>query len=57
MAVQIRQAVAPLNKQLAKATGSKKGALTKHINRVIDGLLDKKAKVHEDDADLVACID
>jgi DNA-directed RNA polymerase subunit beta' len=57
VAIQIRQALAPLNKELAKATGSKKGALTKHINRVVDGLLDKKAKVHEDDAELVASID
>jgi DNA-directed RNA polymerase subunit beta' len=57
VAIQIRQAVAPLNKQLAKATGSKKGALTKHINRILDGLLDKKAKVHEDDVELVAGVD
>src|SRR6266700_4212591 len=57
VAIQIRQALAPLNKQLAKASGSKKGALTKHINRVLDGLLDKKAKVHEDDVELVAGID
>ena len=49
--------LAPLNKQLAKASGSKKGALTKHINRVLDGLLDKKAKTHEDDVELVAGID
>jgi DNA-directed RNA polymerase subunit beta' len=57
VAIQIREAVAPLNKQLAKATGSKKGALTKHINRVLDGLLDKKASVHEDDQELVASVD
>ncbi len=57
VAIQIRQALAPLNKQLAKASGSKKGALTKHINRVLDGLLDKKAKIHEDDVELVAGID
>src|SRR5438094_2176675 len=57
VAIQIRKALGPLNKQLAKATGSKKGALTKHINRVLDGLLDKKAKVHEDDVELVAGID
>src|SRR5581483_8808474 len=56
-AVQIRGALAPLYKQLAKATGSKKGALTKHINRVLDGLLDKKGKIHEDDQDLVASLD
>src|SRR6266540_4201563 len=57
VAVQIREILAPLYKQLAKATGSKKGAVTKHINRVLDGLLVKKAEVHEDDKELVAAID
>jgi DNA-directed RNA polymerase subunit beta' len=57
VALQIRDAVAPLNKELAKASGSKKGALTKHINRVLDGLLDKKGQIHEDDQELVAAID
>jgi DNA-directed RNA polymerase subunit beta' len=57
VAIQIRQALAPLYKQLAKATGSKKGAITKHINRVLDGLLDKKAEVHEEDQELVAKVD
>ena len=57
VAVQIREALKGLYKELAKATGSKKGALTKHINRVIDGLLVKKAKIHEDDLELVASID
>ncbi len=56
-AVQIRDALAPLYKQLDKATGSKKGAITKHVNRVLDGLLIKKAQVHEDDVELVAGID
>ncbi len=56
-AVQIHTALKPLNRDLAKATGSKKGAITKHINRVLDGLLDKKAEVHEDDAELVASVD
>jgi DNA-directed RNA polymerase subunit beta' len=57
VAVQIREALKGLYKELSKATGSKKGAVTKHINRVIDGLLVKKAKVHEDDVELVASID
>jgi DNA-directed RNA polymerase subunit beta' len=57
VAIQIRKALEPLNKQLAKASGSKKGALTKHINRILDGLLDKKAQVHEDDVELVKDID
>src|SRR5204862_6517521 len=38
VAIQIREALAPLYKQLAKATGSKKGAVTKHINRILEGL-------------------
>ncbi len=57
VAIQIREALAPLYKELGKATGSKKGAITKHINRVLDGLLDKKASVHEEDVDLVANVD
>jgi DNA-directed RNA polymerase subunit beta' len=57
VAIQIREALAPLNKELGKATGSKKGAVTKHINRVLEGLLDKKASVHEEDVDLVANVD
>jgi DNA-directed RNA polymerase beta' subunit len=57
VAIQIREAIAPLNKQLAKATGSKKGANTKHINRVIDGLLDAKAELSEEDAQLVEGVD
>jgi DNA-directed RNA polymerase subunit beta' len=57
VAVQIREALAPLSKQLAKATGSKKGAITKHVNRVLDGLLDPKGEVHEEDQELVANVD
>ena len=57
VAIQIREALAPLYKELGKATGSKKGAITKHVNRVLDGLLDKKASVHEEDVDLVAGVD
>ena len=34
--------------------GSKKGAVTKHINRIVDGLLDPKAELSEEDAALVA---
>ena len=33
-------ALDPLFKQQAKATGAKKGAITKHINRILDALLD-----------------
>ena len=32
-------ALAPLFKELGKASGAKKGAITKHINRVIDALV------------------
>src|SRR5678809_390366 len=57
-AIQIRDALKPLNKELAKATGSKKGAVTKHINRLVDGLLDKKAPaLSEEDAAIVAGVD
>jgi DNA-directed RNA polymerase subunit beta' len=57
VAIQIREALAPLHKQLAKATGSKKGAITKHVNRVLDALLDPKGEVHEEDQELVANVD
>ena len=33
-----------------KATGAKKGAITKHIHRVVDALLDGRPTSHEDDA-------
>jgi DNA-directed RNA polymerase subunit beta' len=57
VAIQVREGLKPLYKDLAKATGSKKGAVTKHINRVLEGLLDKKPKVHEDDEPFVADVD
>ena len=57
VAIQIREAIAPLMKQLAKATGSKKGAVTKHINRILDGLLTKKGKLADEDAELVGGVD
>jgi len=38
-AEQILAAIAPLEKDLEKATGAKKGAITKHIHRIVDGLL------------------
>src|SRR6185369_10379804 len=33
------------------------GAITKHVNRVLDGLLDKKSSVHEEDVELVSGVD
>ena len=55
-ATEILTALAPLHKELKKATGSKKGAVTKHINRVLDGVLDG-GDLNEDDAALVAAVD
>jgi DNA-directed RNA polymerase subunit beta' len=55
-AEQILAAIQPLEKDLAKATGAKKGAITKHIHRVVDSLLNGD-DVHEDDVQLVAGVD
>src|SRR4029077_20693099 len=57
VAISIREALAPPNKERAKATGSKKGAITKHVNRILEGLLDKKAELSEEDAETVASVD
>src|SRR6202795_4407622 len=57
VAIAIREALAPLYKEFAKATGAKKGAVTKHINRILEGLLDKKATLSEEDAETVASVD
>ena len=56
-AEQIREALAPLYKQLAKATGSKKGAITKHINRILDALLDGERARTRRTPKLVAGVD
>ncbi len=55
-ATEIMTALAPLHKELKKATGSKKGAVTKHVNRVLDGLL-AGGELNEEDAALVAGVD
>jgi DNA-directed RNA polymerase subunit beta' len=55
-AVQILEALAPLSKQADKATGSKKGAITKHMNKVRDALLAGE-ELEGDDADLVSGVD
>jgi DNA-directed RNA polymerase subunit beta' len=55
-AIQIREALAPLAKELAKATGSKKGAVTKHVNRIVEALLSGD-ELGSDDADLVGGVD
>ena len=55
-AVQILEALAPLAKQADKATGSKKGAITKHMNKVRDALLAGE-EVDGEDAELVTGVD
>jgi DNA-directed RNA polymerase subunit beta' len=53
---QILTALEPLFKQQAKATGAKKGAISKHINRVLDALLDGD-ELAEEDAKIVEKVD
>jgi DNA-directed RNA polymerase subunit beta' len=55
-AVQIEAAFAPLRAELAKATGSKKGAITKHLKKLQEELL-TGAQLSGDDAALVADVD
>ena len=55
-AEQILAAILPLEKELAKATGAKKGAITKHIHRIVDTMLTGE-EVHADDVDLVSGVD
>jgi DNA-directed RNA polymerase beta' subunit len=55
-AEQILAAIQPLEKDLTKATGAKKGAITKHIHRVVDSLLEGD-EVHEDDVSLASGVD
>ncbi|HUG65155.1 MAG TPA: DNA-directed RNA polymerase subunit beta' [Gaiellaceae bacterium] len=54
--VQIEAALAPLRAELAKATGSKKGAITKHLKRLQDDLL-TGGDLSADDAALVDGVD
>jgi DNA-directed RNA polymerase subunit beta' len=56
VAQQIIDALAPLFKELGKASGAKKGAITKHINRVIDALV-SGSDPHEEDGSIVAKVD
>ena len=55
-AEQILQAIRPLERQVEKATGSKKGALTKHIHRVVDALI-TGGELNEEDAALAKDVD
>ncbi len=55
-AVQIREALAPLHADLERASGSKKGAITKHLNRINEGLLSGE-ELKPDDREIVAGVD
>ncbi|HZB35072.1 MAG TPA: hypothetical protein VE440_03270, partial [Gaiellaceae bacterium] len=55
-AIQIEEALRPLFKQAAKATGSKKGAITKHINKIEEALLAGE-ELEGEDAERVKNVD
>jgi DNA-directed RNA polymerase subunit beta' len=55
-ALQIVSALEPLRTELEKSTGSKKGAVTKHLKRLQESLL-QGAELAEEDAELVAGVD
>src|SRR5262249_53582020 len=55
-AQQIREALAPLYAELERSTGSKKGAVTKHVNRIQEALL-TGGELGEEDAELVSGVD
>ena len=55
-ALQIESALQPLRDELEKASGSKKGAITKHLKRVQESLLEG-AELSEEDAALVESVD
>jgi DNA-directed RNA polymerase subunit beta' len=55
-ATQILEALAPLQAEYEKASGAKKGAVTKHLSRVREALLTGE-EVTGDDAELVSGVD
>ncbi|HSG14187.1 MAG TPA: DNA-directed RNA polymerase subunit beta' [Gaiellaceae bacterium] len=55
-AVQIETALAPLRAKLEKASGAKKGAITKHVNKLVGDLLGG-GELSEEDAKLAADVD
>src|SRR5688500_346783 len=55
-AQQIQEALQPLRAELEQATGSKKGAMTKHVNKIVDALL-TGTELDGEDAELVAGVD
>ncbi len=55
-AQQIHDALDPLRAELAKATGSKKGAITKHLHKLVDSLV-SGAELSGEDAEIAASVD
>jgi DNA-directed RNA polymerase subunit beta' len=55
-ALQIGSALEPLRAELEKSTGSKKGAVTKHLKRLQEALL-QGAELTEEDTELVGSVD
>jgi DNA-directed RNA polymerase subunit beta' len=55
-AEQIKASISGLEREADKASGSKKGAITKHIHRVVEGLL-TGADLHAEDSELVSKVD
>ena len=55
-ATHVRDALRPLREELDRSSGSKKGAVTKHLNRLTEALL-TGGDVAADDAELVAGVD
>ncbi len=55
-AEQIRAALVPLREEQDRASGSKKGAVSKHINRVLETLL-RGGEVHPEDAAYVGAVE
>src|SRR5262249_2866206 len=55
-AIQIRRALSSLQSEMDEASGSKKGAVRKHINRILEGLL-AGADLSDEDASVVADVD
>ena len=53
---EIRAALEPLRAELEKSSGSKKGAITKHLHKLLDQLLGGE-ELAGDDAELVASVD
>jgi DNA-directed RNA polymerase subunit beta' len=55
-AIQIREALRPLQKEYEKASGAKKGAVTKHLHKIQEALL-TGGELEGDDAELVSAVE